>query len=161
MTLSHVVPNAEKDKMKLSDNNQKTLMLAIHQKIEKYADYVADKLNNGETTDLLTYPPNCELTDNEKQALEKLKNDQDLKSALRKILADNSAGVIFELMNYLDGTADPDENLGDWTEIAFVDRTEEIEPPNDMLHDNFYSTYWDWKEIRPNSDWTLDINETE
>lgn len=109
----------------------------------------------------MTYSPNCGFTDNEKQALEKLKNDHGLKSALRKVFADNSAGVIFELMNYVHGTAETEENLGDWTEIAFVDRTEEIEPPNDVLHDNFYSSYWDWKEIRPDSDWTIDMNETE
>lgn len=153
--------NTEKDTMKLSENNKRTLMLAIHQKIEEYADYFAGKLNDGETTDILTYPPDCRLTGNEKEALEKLKNDQDLQSALRKILAGNSAGVIFDLMNYLDGTADPNENLGGWTEVAFVDKTDDVEPSHNMLHDYFYSTYWDWKAIRPNRGWARDTNEAE
>jgi hypothetical protein len=146
-----VVPNVERDIMKLSDYNQKTLMLAIHQKIEEYADFIVEKLNNGETSDIINYPPNGGLNDDEKKALDKLKNDETLKSALKKVLADNSAGVIFELMNYLDGTTDPDSELGDWTEVSFVDKTESIESPEEMLHDSFYETYLDWKEIRLSS----------
>ncbi len=145
--------------MKLSDSNNKTLMLALHQKIEEYADYYAEKLHLGETNDLLIYPPNCGMTDDELHALVKLGNDLDLKSALRKILASSSAGVIFDLMNFIDGTSDPEDKLGDWTEIAFVDKSDDIEPPDDMLHDNFFSTYWDWKDIRPDTGWTLDIDD--
>ena len=88
--------------------------------------------------------------------MEKLKNDHDLKSALRKILADNSAGIVFDLMNIIDGTADPDEDLGKWTEVALVDQLDDIEPNDDMLHDSFFSTYWNWKEVRPNKGWALD-----
>jgi len=43
--------------------------------------------------------------------------------------------------------------------VALVDKTDEIESNNEMLHDNFLSTYWDWKEIRPNMGWTLDTQE--
>ncbi len=123
-------------------------MLTIHQKIEEYADYITDKLNRGEIESILTYPPSTKFTERETQALLKLGKDQELKNALRKIFADNSAGVIFALMNYLDGTADPNEKLGEWTEVAFVDKTDDIELPDEMLHDSFYSTYRDWKEIR-------------
>jgi len=38
--------------MKLSDYNNKTLMITLHQKIEEYADYTTDKLDKGETSDL-------------------------------------------------------------------------------------------------------------
>jgi len=144
--------------MTLSDDNQKALMLTIHQKVEEYADSVADSLNKGDIEDL-TYPPNCGLTGEELNALQKLKDDPTLKSALRKVLADNSAGVVFDIFNLVDGTADPDENLGNWTEIALVDKSEELDDPIEMLHDNFYSTYWDWKKIRPNNGWKLDTNE--
>lgn len=143
--------------MKLSEHNNKTLMLSLHKSIEEYADYASTQLMKGETTDLLNYPPNCGFTDGEQKALEKLRNDQELKSALRKILAENSASVIFDLMNHIDGTTDPSENLGEWTQVCFVDRSDEIEAPDEMLHDNFYGTYWDWKEIRPDKGWTLDI----
>jgi hypothetical protein len=145
--------------MKLSENNSKTLMLSLHQKIEKYATDTSKNLNNGEIKDLLVYPPNCGFNEKEIQSLNKIKDDPNLKSALRKILADNTAGVLFELMNLIDGTTDPDEDLGEWTEIAFVDKSEKIEENMDMLHDTFYSTYWDWKEIRPEKKWKLDNHE--
>ncbi len=142
--------------MKLSDNNRKTLMLNLHQKIEEYAEQTSDNLDVGKTENLLVYPPNCGLTENEILSLEKLQSDPNLKSALRKILADNSAGVLFDLMNLVDGTTEPDDNLGEWTEIAFVDKTESIEENAEMLHDNFFATYWDWKKVRPNKKWKLD-----
>lgn len=134
-------------------------MLALHQKIEEFAHYASEKLEKGETDDLMTYPPNCGFTDKEQRALEKLKSDPELKSALRKVFADSSAAVIFELFNYLDGTTEPDDNLGKWTGITLVDDTDLIEPNGEMLHDSFYSSYWDWKEIRPNTGWALDTHE--
>ena len=142
--------------MKLSEHNMNTLMLFLQQKIEESAEYIADELEKGNSTDFLTYPPNGGLTKMEESSLEKLKNDPNLKSALRKILADNSAGVLFELFNVIDGTSDPDENLGKWTEISFVDKTDELAENAEMLHDELYSKYWDWKKVRPNKNWKLD-----
>ena len=135
--------------MKLTNENKKTLMLSLHKKIEEYANDTSESLNKGELQNLLSYPPNCGLNDKEINSLKKITNDPDLKSALSKILADNSAGVVFELMNLIDGTSDPDEELGEWSEIALIDKSEDIEENDDMLHDSFYETYWDWKEIRP------------
>ena len=143
--------------MKLSEHNLKTLMLFLQQKIEENADYISDQLDKGNSTDFLTYPPNGGLTEKENLALQKLKNDQDLKSAMRKILADNSANVLFDLFNIIDGTTDPDENLGKWTEICLVDKTDEIEDNEEMLHDELFEKYWDWREIRPDKKWKLDI----
>ena len=134
-------------------------MLFLQQKIEENAEYIADELDKGNNTDFLTYPPNGGLTEKESLSLEKLKSDPNLKSALRKILADNSAGVLFELLNVIDGTADPDEKLGKWTEISFVDKTEDLAENADMLHDALYSKYWDWRKIRPNKDWKLDTHD--
>ena len=142
--------------MKLSEHNLKTLMLFLQQKIEENADYISDQLHKGNSADFLTYPPNGGLTEKENLALQKLKNDQDLKSAMRKILADNSASVLFELFNIIDGTTDPDENLGKWTEICLVDKTDEIEDNDEMLHDALFEKYWDWREIRPDKKWKLD-----
>lgn len=82
--------------MQLSDHNLNTLMIFLQQKIEENAEYIAKELANGISTDFLTYPPNRGLTETEKLSLEKIKNDPNLESALRKILADNSAGVLFE-----------------------------------------------------------------
>lgn len=142
--------------MKLSEENTKTLMLSLHQKIENYAENISENLFLGKSEDILAYPPNCSLTEEENESLKKLKDNSILKSALRKVFADNSASLIFDLFNIVDGTSDPDEELGSWTEIAFVDKTEEIAENSEMLHDNFFSTYWDWKKIRPKKDWKLD-----
>ncbi|MCC8358910.1 hypothetical protein [Salinimicrobium sediminilitoris] len=133
--------------MMLSEHNRNTLMLFLQQKIEEKAENIVDQLEKGEMTDSLTYPPNGGLTEEENLSLQNLKNDPTFKSALRKILADNSAGVLFELLNIIDGTTDPDEELGEWTEISLVDKTDEIAENAEMLHDELYSKYWDWKEI--------------
>jgi len=142
--------------MELSEHNLNTLMLFLQQKIEESAEYISDQLEKGNNTDFITYPPNGGLTEKENLSLQKLKNDPDLKSALRKILADNSAGVLFELFNLIDGTTEPDENLGEWTEISFVDKMDEIAENAEMLHDELYGKYWDWRKIRPNKNWKLD-----
>ena len=63
---------------------------------------------------------------------------------------------LFELLNIIDGTSEPDENIGKWTEISIVDKTDEIAENAEMLHDELYSKYWDWKKIRPNKSWKLD-----
>ena len=104
----------------------------------------------------MTYPPNNGLTDDELIELEKLTNNKVLKSALRKVFADNSAGIVFELMNLIDQTTDPDEDIGEWSGLSLVDFNEEIEENDEMLHDNFFETYSDWKEKRQNKDWQLD-----
>ena len=134
-------------------------MLFLQQKIEENAEYIAEELDKGNSTDFLTYPPNGGLTEVEKSSLKKLKNNPNLKSALRKILADNSAGVLFELLNIIDGTSDPDESLGKWTEVNFVDKTDELAHNSEMLHDELYEKYWDWQKIRPKKDWKLDNHE--
>ena len=131
-------------------------MLSLHQKIEEDATAIAAGLNQGTSTNLLTYPPNHGFTQDETQALMKLKDDPSLKNAIRKILASNAAGLIFEFMNLVDGTTDPGEELGEWNGIRIVDQDENLEDLDEMLHDSFYETYWDWKAVRPKTDWTLD-----
>ena len=59
-------------------------------------------------------------------------------------------------MNFIDGTSDPEEKNGKWTEISLVDKTEQIEENTEMLHDVFFGSYWNWKKIRPNKNWKLD-----
>ena len=143
-------------KMKLSKHNIHTFLLSANQKIEENAEFVSDRLDQGGEMDFVTYPPNCGFTEEENLSLEKLKNDPHLKSALRKILADNSAGVLFDLFNIIDGTSEPDEKFGKWTEICFVDKTDELAEDLDFLHDELGSVYWDWKELRPDKGWKLD-----
>lgn len=142
--------------MKASEHNIETLMLSLHMKIEEYSEYLSTQINNGNPIEHVTYPPNNGFTIEEIDSLRLLSSNQTLKSALRKLLADNIAGVLFDFFNYIDGTGDPEGKLGKWTELSFIDKTDEIEPPIEMLHDKFYETYWNWRKIRPNQEWKLD-----
>ena len=82
--------------MELSNTNAKTLLLDTHQAIEECADTLVTNILEKKYFDFLTYPPNCGLTAPEVEALKKLDDDEHLKNALRKVIADNSAGVGLE-----------------------------------------------------------------
>lgn len=148
--------------MELSEKNAKILMLDLHQDIEEYADSTVEQVIDKKEFDFLTYPPNCSLTENEVNALKQIESNPDLKSGLRKIIADNSAGVLFNLFNLIEGTGhSKNDEKGDWTDIKLVDedRDEKEEVVDDLLHDKFYASYWGWKEKRAENSRELDKDE--
>jgi len=145
--------------MKLSEENKKTLLLSVHKAIEEYAGHTANHLFHNRTNKLINYPPNGGLTEEEKEALGQLKENEVLKSALRKVIAGNTADVFFDFFNILDGTADPE--TGKWSEVLLIDKPEDFDDHQEFLHDSFYETYWDWKEKRKNKNWSLDLTEGE
>jgi len=128
--------------MKLTEENKMSLLVSIHQMIEQYADQTASEIESDNLDQLISYPPNGGLTDSEKMELSKLAKNPILKSALRKIFASISADVFFGFLNILDGTLDPTVEYGEWGEVMLVDFDEENEIDN-MLHDDFFGTYWD------------------
>jgi hypothetical protein len=132
--------------MNLSESNSKALLLDIHDDIELYANN-ATSIIFSSTNESLTYPPNIELTGEEIQALNNVIFSDNLKSALKKIIADNSANVVFNLLNNIDGTTDP-KRSDDWTGVRLIDADENYnnEETENFLHDEFYSIYWDWKD---------------
>src|SRR5882724_2585302 len=144
--------------MKLSNNNAIALLLDINQDIEEYAEATVKSIVEDKNFNFLTYPPNAGLTEPEKAELNKLDNNDDLKNALRKIIADNTAGVIFNMLNLFDGTGYPKLRSNDWKGIKLVDEKENngSDPFNDTLHDSFFETYWDWKKLRGEKPWKLD-----
>ena len=142
--------------MRLSDENLKTLLLCIHQVIEQQAERTANQLSEADLTDLVIYPPQGGLTKEEEQALMQFKSDNNLRTALRKILADNSASVVFELLKLIDGNAAPDDELGPWTGVKLVDLEEDSLEEKELLYDNFFETYRKWKIVRPEKGWALD-----
>ncbi len=146
--------------MELSNNNAKTL-LDTHQDIEEYADTLVTNILDKKEFDFLTYPPNCGLTELEIGELKKLDNNEHLKNALRKVIADNSTGIIFNMLNLFDGTGFPKNDNDDWTGLKIIDEepNEDSELVDDWLHDKFYETYWDWKKIRGDKKWKLDTHE--
>lgn len=135
--------------MELSEKNAMILMIDIHQDIEEFADYSVTKLLDDKQMDFIVYPPNCELSNAEIKALNELGNDPDLKSGLKKIMANNSAEVLFSLFNIIDGTGHPkNDDRNEWKDLKLVDEEwdEARKPVDDWLHDKFFDTYWDWKE---------------
>jgi len=142
--------------MRLSDENLKTFLLCIHQVIEQQAERTANQLSEADLTDLVIYPPRGGLTKDEEQALMQFKSDNNLRTALRKILADNSAAVVFELLKLIDGNAAPDDELGAWTGVRLADLEEDSLEEKELLYDNFFETYKEWKNVRPEKGWALD-----
>ncbi len=147
--------------MKLSNSNAHTLLIDIHQDIEEYADTLATNILDKKSFDFLAYPPNCGLTQLEIEELKKLDNNEHLKNALRKVIADNSAGVVFGMLNLFDGTGFPKNSNNDWTglKLIYEEPNENAEPVDDWLHDKFFQTYWDWKKIRGHKKWKLDTHD--
>lgn len=144
--------------MQLSQTNAKALLFDLNQDIEEYAEATVKNIIEERNFDNLAYPPNCGLTDLEKAELSKLDNNEYLKNALRKVLADNTAGVIFNLLNLIDGTGSPKHYYDDWTGVKLLDEeaSEDTEPFNDTLHDSFFETYWEWRNVRGDKAWKLD-----
>ncbi len=143
--------------MDLSNKNALALLLDLNQDIEEYAEATVKNIIEDKNFDL-NYPPNNGLTDLEKQELSKLDNNEHLKNALRKVIADNSAGIIFNMLNLLDGTGSPKHMYNEWTGVKLVDEepNENEEEFQDTLHDSFFETYWEWKKIRGDKNWKLD-----
>ena len=147
--------------MELSKKNALALLLDLNQDIEEYAEATVKNIIEDKNFEFLTYPPNNGLTDLEKQELNRLDNNEHLKNALRKVIADNSAGIIFNMLNLFDGTGSPKQMYNEWTGVKLMD-----EEPNeneaefrDTLHDSFFETYWEWKKIRGDKNWKLDTYE--
>ena len=140
--------------MQLSEENLHTLLVAAKQAVEEYACYSADSLFQGSVHEV-PHPPNGGFTTEEAQALQLLKGNMALKAAQRKVLADCAAGVVFDLLNHIDGTTDPKQ--GEWSEVMLVDKHKDDEPHREFLHDAFFETYWNWRKIRPDTTWRLDL----
>jgi hypothetical protein len=144
--------------MKLSNNNAIALLLDLNQDMEEYADATVKSILEDRDFEFLTYPPNSGLTDLEKAELTKLENNEHLKNALRKVIANNSAGVVFNMLNLLDGTGSPKLHYDNWTGVKLVDEDSQTDSDEfaDTLHDSFYETYWEWRKLRGNKTWKLD-----
>lgn len=145
--------------MRLSIDNKSTILIHLHKAIEESANTNANHIVHGRLNQLINYPPNGGLSDKEIDALKELKGKDELKSALRKILASTTADVFFDIFNLIDGTSDPDPGTGKWTEVMLVDKPEDVDEDVEFLHDDFYGTYWDWKEKRQKTNWSLDKSE--
>lgn len=141
---------------RMTDEETKAFLIDVHRAIEDQVADIAHKLVRGVVEDV-TYPPNGGFTADEFRALQALHECRTpaLESAFRKLMADAAAGVVFELFCLIDGVGDPQNFAGDWETYQI---TAARDDRHEMLHDEFYATYWDWRDLR-SKPWRLDIVE--
>ncbi len=131
-------------------------MMWLHKVIDEQAEETANHLTEADVDNWLIYPPKAGFSNEEELSLMQLRNDNHLRAAFRKILAHHSAKVMLTLLELIDGTADPDDELGEWSGVAIVDLNEDVEENEELLHDRFLTSFREWKEIRPYKGWELD-----
>ena len=142
--------------MKVSTDNLDILFLQFHKSIEETADNVAKTLIKHSSAELISYPPNGGLTDAEIESLSSISTDDNMKRGLRKVIANSCARVIFDMLACIDGVREPDLDADKWKGIKFVDDSDEIEPPDElMLYNKLYDSYWTWRKRR-DKEWRLD-----
>lgn len=138
----------------MTREEMKRLLVAVHQSIEESADSLAEKIAKGDSP-TITYPPNGGLSADERDALKTLTGGPSVQTGLRKLIADAAASVVFDLFNYVDGTADP-PGEDYWGTFHIGTMTKEEARAQVFLHDAFYETYWEWRNSRANKGWYLD-----
>jgi len=120
---------------------------------------------------MLSYPPNSGFTTAEGNALSGIPQVPGMESALRKTIASAAAAPLFRLLSILDGVADPP--LGAPDEAGRCWLGAQIEPNRwngeaeaiakreslGFLHNQFYESYWTWRNKRSDPGWKLDTHE--
>ena len=92
------------------------------------------------------------LTDAELSALKAQPFTPESISAIEKIVRDTMMNAFFEAFCIVDGVGDPHESLLEQEEVWLglklteVTTNEEEVEVSEFLHDEFFSTYQDWKE---------------
>ena len=117
------------------------LLKEIHEIINEITDEKVKSFGEKVIPDL-HYPPGAFFETEEKELLEKLLAIPNIGYGLKKILNDVQARIVFHLFAIIDGVGDPVDD--DWSEVILVDRMKADQEL--FLHDEFYSTYWDWLE---------------
>ena len=138
----------------LSRETLDSLLIHLHRVIEDVAVGVVDAIDAGTSNESMSYPPNCGLTADEVAALAAVDITGHLKSDLRKVVADAASYPVYDLLCVIDGVADPASD--DWPGIALVQR-EDGDGDFDFLHTEFYESYWNWLDDRPDRGWKLHV----
>lgn len=115
------------------------LLVEIHKAIDESTTSVIDRLEECEPT----YPPGVELSVDEKEALESLVLDENLKSGLRKVIADACAYPFFHFFSLIDGVTDPSGFDEGWYGCSFEEKNGDN---NEMLHDKFGDAFWKFQD---------------
>lgn len=119
---------------KLSAHNREALLEGLNQEVAKTAKSFVTAIMQDSYRDLEFYPPNIHLSEEELSRLAKLKDIPGIEDVLIKVFSNSSSTVLFELLNWIDGTGDPSDT--EWTGVNLVDASEDYEE-GEMLHDGF------------------------
>lgn len=139
------------NRSQLSTKNQELLLIELNKLVNHYAGQTAASISNDNISTDLVYPPGDKLNEQEVIELQKLKNNNLLKSALTKIIADNSANVLLDFLSLADGVSDPETDAWEGDGICIVDLNDNCKGSREMLHDKFFEQYWNWKELKNRS----------
>jgi hypothetical protein len=154
----------------LTKSQQESLLLAMHQFIEETAESAASQLISG-CPPTLNYPPNSGFTTAEGNALSRIPLVSGMESGLRKTIASAAALPLFRLLSILDGIEDPPFAapgeagrywLGAKIEPNRCDDEAEATAEREslgLLHNQFYDSYWTWRDKRSDPGWKLDTHE--
>ena len=126
----------------IPDKIRRALLVDIHRVVEKATDSAIRQMKDGSAD--LVYPPGIELTGEEAEALRNLQLPDAAYSAIKKIMI-NMAGIsLHDLFALIDGVGDPEgwNESGPWLGVSISERGEEHE---EMWHDAWFGTYWDYK----------------
>lgn len=139
---------------KLNGKNLLELMVYLHNRIDESVGWTFDSINNGKIKDMISYPPGVEISDKELKILQDVIGNEEVKSALKKVMINNAMYPLFDLFNFIDGTGNIPDAEYDWIELieCKYEDIEKIEDREDFLHDLFFETFWEWNERSKSND---------
>lgn len=128
----------------IGNDVRRALLVETHKAIAESTQDVIDSIVASKNV-IVSYPSGETLTPAEQAALKNLHLSPDAKTALAKVIADAASFPLFHLFCLMDGVADPELIRFDWWPgISLAEKAEDEE----MLHDEFSDTYWDYKAAR-------------
>ncbi|THF78466.1 hypothetical protein [Cohnella fermenti] len=134
---------------KLNNNHLNSLLLYLHKDIHESVDWTFESLRNDKLQQMISYPPDVELTKHEvNNLIELLDQNLEIEKTMKKLMRNMSMYPLFNLFNFIDGTTDiPDSN---YERIELVEcsheEAEKLEDREDFMHDLLFASYWEWKD---------------
>lgn len=139
-------------RQQISDERFRALMIAANAAVEDAAVDTLERLLAG--GDDPVYPPNGGLTEEERSALPARPLTPIQRDAFRKVLAEAAATAMFRVFAVIDAVGDPEGYDGLWLPVHLCEP--EGDEHQEMLHDEFFDAYWDWRSERGDRGWRLD-----
>ncbi len=126
----------------LNMDSKQLFLRELHSIIKEYAE-VGDQLKQPDKQ--LSWEE-FDLTEDEISALNSQNFTDESIIAIEKIVRDNIMGAFHSAFCLLDGVSDPVlENEEDiWVGLKLEEKQDEDE---EFLHDELYSSYWDWHDL--------------